>query len=75
MTSLFLARHDKERFLLERRILLLHLLDDLVRNDARSLDELLDDAQFDQIQKQFANVLNPDDLFQSIKNVYSSERV
>ena len=73
MTSLFLVQHDKERFVLERRILLLQLIDDLVRNDERSLEELQEDPQFDQIQKQFASVLNPDDLFESIKNVYSSE--
>jgi len=73
MSSLFLLRHDQERFLLERRLLLLHLLDDLVRNDHRSLEELQEDPQFDQLQKQFANVLNPDDLCQSIKNVYSSD--
>ena len=73
MSSLFLEPHDKERFLLERRLLLLHLLDDLVRYDQRSLEELQEDPQFDQIQKQFANVLNPHDLFESIKNIYSSD--
>ena len=39
MSALLIEFHDKERYLLERRLLLLSLFDDLAQNDDRSLEE------------------------------------
>ncbi len=61
--------HDKERFVLERLLLLLSILDDFVR-DGRQLADLEADAGFQRLQSEFKNVLNPCSICQSIKEIY-----
>ncbi len=61
--------HDRERFILERRLLLLSILDDLVR-DGRQLADLEADAGFQHLQSEFNDVLNPSNICESIKAIY-----
>lgn len=70
MSSLYIEYHDKERYLLERRLLLLRLLDDILQNDFRSSEEIQSDPEFQKIQSEFQSVLNPKDLRASIKQIY-----
>ena len=74
MTSLLIEFHDQEKYLLQRRLLLLSLFDDLAQHDDRSLEEQNDDPSFQSMKKQFSSVLTPKTLCASIKNVYPSDQ-
>jgi hypothetical protein len=74
MTSLLIEFHDKEKYLLQRRLLLLSLFDDLAQNDDRCLEEQHADENFQNMKKQFSTVLTPETLCASIKRIYPPDQ-
>ena len=74
MTALLIEFHDKEKYLLQRRLLLLSLFDDLAQNDDRSLEEQHSDPNFQNMKRQFSSVLTPETLCDSIKKVYPPDQ-
>ena len=74
MTSLLIEFHDKEKYLLQRRLLLLSLFDDLAQHDDRSLEEQHADPDFQNMKRQFSTVLTPETLCSSIKKVYPPDQ-
>jgi hypothetical protein len=74
MSALLIEFHDKEKYLLQRRLLLLSLFDDLAQNDDRCLEEQNDDPNFQNMKKQFSSVLTPETLCDSIRNVYPPDQ-
>ena len=74
MSALLIEFHDKEKYLLQRRLLLLSLFDDLAQNDDRSLEEQNDDPSFQNMKRQFSSVLTPETLCDSIKKIYPPDQ-
>jgi len=74
MTSLLIEFHDQEKYLLQRRLLLLSLFDDLAQNDDRSLEEQHADRDFQNMKRQFSSVLTPETLCDSIKKIYPPDQ-
>ena len=74
MTSLLIEFHDQEKYLLQRRLLLLSLFDDLAQHDDRSLEEQHADPDFQNMKKQFSSVLTPETLCASIKKIYPPDQ-
>jgi len=74
MTSLLIEFHDQEKYLLQRRLLLLSLFDDLAQNDDRSLEEQHSDPAFQNMKRQFSSVLTPETLCSSIKKIYPPDQ-
>ena len=73
MSALLIEFHDQEKYLLQRRLLLLSLFDDLAQHDDRSLEEQHADPDFQNMKRQFSTVLTPETLCDSIKKVYPPE--
>ena len=69
---MFLSHYNKEKALYERRLQLLDILDDFARtafyDDDFSMKE--DDPKMSILRKQFADVLNPADVENSLKEIY-----
>ena len=74
MSALLIEFHDKEKYLLQRRLLLLSLFDDLAQNDDRSFEDQHSDPCFQNMKKQFSTVLTPKTLCSSIKKVYPPDQ-
>jgi hypothetical protein len=69
---MIIREHDIERFWLERRLELLSILDSHANeafNDSKS--ELnIDDPRFTMLRKQYADVLEPYSLSETIRKIY-----
>ena len=74
MSALLIEFHDQEKYLLQRRLLLLSLFDDLAQNDDRSLEEQHSDPGFQNMKRQFSSVLTPETLCDSIKKIYPPDQ-
>lgn len=69
---MFLDSYYKEKNLYERRLQLLDILDDFARNAFYDEEYTMDDndPKLVIIRKQFADVLNPINVEQSLKDIY-----
>ncbi len=70
MTSLIIENHDKERFLLERRLKLLSIINNFIVNDYGNYEDLNEHPYISFLNQQFENVLTPKLLCASIKTIY-----
>jgi hypothetical protein len=69
---MFLSDYNKEKALYERRLQLLDILDDFARTAFYDDDFVMkeDDPKMIVLRKQFADVLNPVDVENSLKEIY-----
>lgn len=66
--------YEKERRILERRLELLDILNDVIRRDiAQGVPTDLESAELKHISKEFEGVLNPCDVCDRIKDIYKPE--
>jgi hypothetical protein len=67
---MIIRKHDQEANLLRRRLELLEILDDLIRSGAEFDEPLDDDARLKALKREFADVLEPEDLITHINPAY-----
>jgi hypothetical protein len=66
--------NERERRVLERRLELLDILDDIIRRDiALGVSTDIESAEVKHITKQFREVLNPCDMCDRIREIYKPE--
>jgi hypothetical protein len=65
-----IENHDKERFLLARRLKLLSIFNDIAENDYGSYEDFNEHPDVQYLKNQFENVLTPKSLCASIKAIY-----
>jgi hypothetical protein len=72
--KMIIPEHDRETHLLERRIELLEILDNILKRDialGQPTDPESDEVKF--IERQFPDVLNPHDLVKSLRDAYKDK--
>lgn len=73
---MFIREHALEEYWLNRRLELLHQLDDLALEVFLNRDDLIteDDPWMIMLQKHYADVLNPIDVEKTLKSIYSARQ-
>lgn len=69
---MIIEMHSREAYVLQRRLELLTILNDLLLEDLRSggPPRDLDDPEIEHISSQFSDVLTPADVCSSIRKIY-----
>jgi hypothetical protein len=72
ITPMYIHKHNEEAHLLRRRLELLDLLDDVVRNNLHE-EELFGEVEMRKLTDNFKSVSEPTDVVKGLKKIYGAD--